>query len=614
MTNILMKDHVLNIVLVEYINRNLGDTIIAECAKYFLEEALERANIKEYFIHEYNMYMEDKEMICRADLIVFAGGGLIKYKREYFWKYVPDIIKIAEENGIPVYINGTGVEGYDEADARCIRLKQAVNSSCVKGITIRDDYNIFKTCYCMTEKEWINKVLDVAAFSSEVYGQKQRQKGNKIGLGVVREGLFFDYGADFCTREFWLEFWKSLIIALEKCGYKWEIFTNGLWQDYQFAIEVLHYTGISECEKYMAKRPAEGTELVEIISGYQGVIACRLHTNIIAFSMQIPSIGLVWNKKMKQWGETIGYPERFIDAEDIQTDTVLSLLHNALEEGCRQCSDWEREEILHPLTEFCRQYGVSRRNRNIRNINFAEVFAAKAMSGKLWQYYGMNSCDMISIAYEFGGFRRFETDLKLTSDNRLVCVNGWEKQTYKILDVQPTPDMLKNGMMYSEFMGAKYYGHYTTMDYIQLITYMKQYESIKLVLDVREQDISQLQKIINIIKKSIQENPELKKRIIIKTALKATTEVEKLGIEIMYIWSKWDAMDNNSIFENENITWVFVRKPFVSPALIQKLKKNKKKISVSAYNSVSAVIPLLEWDVDMIETDYLSVSGLEKIL
>ena len=82
----------------------------------------------------------------------------------------------------------------------------------------------------------------------------------------------------------------------------------------------------------------------------------------------------------------------------------------------------------------------------------------------------------------------------------------------------------------------------------------------------------------------------------------------------MYIWSKWDAMDNNSIFENENITWVFVRKPFVSPALIQKLKKNKKKISVSAYNSVSAVIPLLEWDVDMIETDYLSVSGLEKIL
>ena len=90
--------------------------------------------------------------------------------------------------------------------------------------------------------------------------------------------------------------------------------------------------------------------------------------------------------------------------------------------------------------------------------------------------------------------------------------------------------------------------------------------------------------------------------------------MEKLGIEIMYIWSKWDAMDNNSIFENENITWVFVRKPFVSPALIQKLKKNKKKISVSAYNSVSAVIPLLEWDVDMIETDYLSVSGLEKIL
>jgi len=27
----------INIVLVEYINRNLGDTVIAECAKFFVQ-------------------------------------------------------------------------------------------------------------------------------------------------------------------------------------------------------------------------------------------------------------------------------------------------------------------------------------------------------------------------------------------------------------------------------------------------------------------------------------------------------------------------------------------------------------------------------------------------
>lgn len=65
----------INIVLVEYINRNLGDTAIAECTKYLLEEAIGFGN-KQYFIHEYNMYSEDIDFIQRADLIIFAGGGV----------------------------------------------------------------------------------------------------------------------------------------------------------------------------------------------------------------------------------------------------------------------------------------------------------------------------------------------------------------------------------------------------------------------------------------------------------------------------------------------------------------------------------------------------------
>ena len=63
----------LNIVLVEYINRNLGDTVIAECARFLLEEALNRKGICGYTIHEYNMYQRDLAFIRKADLIVMAG-------------------------------------------------------------------------------------------------------------------------------------------------------------------------------------------------------------------------------------------------------------------------------------------------------------------------------------------------------------------------------------------------------------------------------------------------------------------------------------------------------------------------------------------------------------
>ena len=56
----------LNIVLVEYINRNLGDTVIAECARFLLEEALNRKGICGYTIHEYNMYQRDLAFIRKA--------------------------------------------------------------------------------------------------------------------------------------------------------------------------------------------------------------------------------------------------------------------------------------------------------------------------------------------------------------------------------------------------------------------------------------------------------------------------------------------------------------------------------------------------------------------
>ena len=146
------NNRTLNIILVEYINRNLGDTVIAESTLFFLKEALKELAITNYTIHEYNMYQRDMEYIRHADLIIFAGGGLIKYKREDFYQFVPEIIEVAEREDIPVYINATGVEGYEETDERCKKLKRAVNSECVKGITVRDDFKTFKQYYVESKK------------------------------------------------------------------------------------------------------------------------------------------------------------------------------------------------------------------------------------------------------------------------------------------------------------------------------------------------------------------------------------------------------------------------------------------------------------------------------
>ena len=56
------------------------------------------------------------------------------------------------------------------------------------------------------------------------------------------------------------------------------------------------------------------------------------------------------------------------------------------------------------------------------------------------------------------GFRLFETDLKLTLDKKLVCVNGWTKNTLMKLG-QPVSEQpgFANGMKYEQFIDSNYY-------------------------------------------------------------------------------------------------------------------------------------------------------------
>lgn len=86
-----------------------------------------------------------------------------------------------------------GVEGYSETDLRCQKLKKAVNASCVKGITIRDDNDLFMKKY-LTKEVCCRKVLDPVALAAEVYGIGKCRKKKVIGLQIARPELYEDYG------------------------------------------------------------------------------------------------------------------------------------------------------------------------------------------------------------------------------------------------------------------------------------------------------------------------------------------------------------------------------------------------------------------------------------
>lgn len=284
--------------------------------------------------------------VCKANIdrntlaIIFTGGGLIKYKCQFLHNFLDTITEYAEKLGIPVMISGTGVEGYDENNKDCLILKRALNRKCVKYITTRDDINTLSKYYC-TNNQVVAKVADPACSLNKFY-PKLKDKSSiyekrKIGLGVVRENLFIDYGIDYNKQQM-LNFWKSIYESITEKGYQCKLFCNGSRSDEAFALELLDYMNIEQeqRENIMCCRPVSVENLVDIIFDFDAVIVGRLHASIIAYAYDVPSLGLVWNAKQIMFGEAIGYPERFITKEDFNVENILSRLELSINQGYDQ--------------------------------------------------------------------------------------------------------------------------------------------------------------------------------------------------------------------------------------------------------------------------------------
>lgn len=477
------------ILLVQIVNRNLGDTVIADNAEYLVQQALPRIGGRHYVLQYYDIQSEDYELVRAADLIIFGGGGLIKYKQEKFHEYVPALLACAEECGIPVYFNSVGVEGYDEEDERCLQLARALNYNCVKAVTVRDDLETLRKDYLKNDQIITSAAVDTAIFTPYVYDIRKNEQSHTIGLGIVRHRIFEDYGIPEITREFQLDMWKGIIQQLETNGLQWKMFVNGLRSDYDFALEILEYMGrSSQAEYLLVPRPIESRELVAAIASFEGIIACRMHANIIAYALGIPSIGLVWNEKMVYWGERIGYPERFLNSTQFEPIRIVQSLMDSMSKGVRPCSGAMKNSLLKPLKKFIRTYGAPAWKKKSteyvpRPRDWSDVLAASALGGIHMRYTNMNTKKGLELALEHG-FRILEADIRLTKDGRLVCVNGWSKGSYEKLGADPK-DYEDSCMDYRTFMDCRMYGNYETMDAVQLFNRMQQEESSwKLILDI----------------------------------------------------------------------------------------------------------------------------------
>jgi polysaccharide pyruvyl transferase WcaK-like protein len=603
----------MKILLVQITNKNFGDSVIADNTRYLLNKIAAHSLFHKYEILDYAINTEDLQQVKYVDAIVFAGGGLVKFRQEKLYRLVSELITEAQKYNVPVFLNAVGVEGYDGDDERCLMLKEALNLPCVKGITIRDDIDCFRKNYVTDGHCEVSEVFDPAVWSQKTYGAVSRKKNEKkyIGLGIAREDLFIKYGIEGIDRGFLMKLWKEIAECLEARGYEWKIFTNGLKEDENFARDVLEEIGHGT----KLDAPWEAKELVGNIAGMDGMIACRMHSNIIAYAYKIPSIGLVWNKKMTFWGQKCGYPERFIESGALSAETIVDALEKALAEGTKKPSRSSLTGTYNRLKRFvvneCKE-----RKKEPTEIEVPKHLVAPALGGCDYKYKNLNSITQMKASLKHG-YRYLELDVRMTADGELVCVNGWNNLTAEALG----DERAAVGMNSEDFLKCSYWGHFPACSFDR-IAYafgkLPKEKNIMLILDVGKPKTETLElfyeKLADTLFECWAEPDRVMLRIQRERDLKAFA-ANSYPCGIIYFIPDESSFDKTVDFcRRKKISMVSMTEKTWTPELQKKFNEEKIKTLVLTYTKAGDVIKAIEEGAELVASHYYDVDYIQRLI
>lgn len=336
---------------------NVGDQVIETCDIALISTIMKNLNIESdaYKINSRaasmisqkylstkspNLLKSARKLVKESDVIIFGGAPVFNYQYQSFYERTAVTLELAEEFHKPVIFSAIGIEGYDEDNAKCQRLKKTLNFDCVKQITTRDDFASLQK-YIENDKIVIDKVSDPAVFSSKVFenyiSKPKAGISKKIGIFILRANGFVDNKINF-SKSASASFWKKLAGELKNNGYEYELLTSGHFGDEAFLDYLIRNCGIDEKNCVFNMNSPE--RLIQKISSYDAVVTCRLHPSIISFSLDVPSLGIVWNTKVRGFYDSIGYEDRVIETEGIDPKDVVEKIKKAMGQGVQKSEEY----------------------------------------------------------------------------------------------------------------------------------------------------------------------------------------------------------------------------------------------------------------------------------
>lgn len=292
--------------------------------KFVSEKLSQKINYQRFHLFEEKKVQDHlKALGATCDVAIFVGGGLINFRTNRFVNHFTALIETLAALNVPIILNALGVEqGYDVTFFNCRRYKQALNQPQILAISTRDHLETLRKYVDDATKTSL--VADSACGAYELF-QVETVKRKVIGIGVIRPGIFDSYKTSQWKKKY-IRLLENLLDLLLQNHIAFELFTNGNTEDQAFAKELLAQFDLDE--SYLAKRPTTSMALISLVASYQKVVCSRLHAAIIAYSADVPFIGIDWNGKLKSFGQQIQAPDCIYYPDEITAPELMAELKN----------------------------------------------------------------------------------------------------------------------------------------------------------------------------------------------------------------------------------------------------------------------------------------------
>lgn len=259
--------------------------------------------------------------------LLVGGGQLLMDNALDFPIKVHAIVRAASRRNLPVHFVACGVNPNWSPRAKRL-FHEALEYATT--ISVRDTMSAVALKRLIPQLD-PHVVLDPAIWAADLYGRDpDTPHDSLVGVGVMSLAAINRRLRPKLTTKQFASIWEGIIRALINQGHAVEIFTNGAGDDFAEAQQLSE----SIKDRYgilcpVAPRPTRPKDLAWTISRYSAVIAARLHANIIATSYRIPTVGLLWDKKVGSFYKAINRPNHSLDLIDSTPEDVMAALQDA---------------------------------------------------------------------------------------------------------------------------------------------------------------------------------------------------------------------------------------------------------------------------------------------